>query len=116
MKLNQAEIRKAKSKLRRLHKEVNSYRIIARDYYGGRIKFGTLQRFAEDKNYVPKDEKLLDTLGLIKERSPYSIMPRWLKREPYVFCRFMMTRHAIKDMFDKTKEAQNAYKANKSKV
>jgi hypothetical protein len=103
MKLNQAKIRKAKSQLRRLHKVVKSYRIIARDYYGGEIKFGTLQRFTEDKNYIPKDGKLLNVLGLITPPNPYRNLPRWYKRIPEALAFFNRKREQIREMSRETK-------------
>jgi len=103
MKPSKAKIRKAKSQLRRLHKVVKSYRVIARDYYGGEIKFGTLQRFVDDANYVPQDEKILNALGLITPPNPYRILPRWFHRIPEALKYFNDKREQIKLMSKNTR-------------
>lgn len=43
-----------------------SWRKIAREDYGGRVNFATLNRIAiHGGKWLPKDKKILDTLGLL---------------------------------------------------
>ena len=65
---------KAKTLARRLlrenRKNGRSWRVIAREDYGGQINHATLNRIAINKGaWLPKDEGLLITLGLKKPRA-----------------------------------------------
>lgn len=68
------KVRKIKKRLLRLHRKVHSWRVLARQYPP--VKFGTLQRFATDPDYIPVDETLLVALGLMRPRKPRDEKPR----------------------------------------
>jgi hypothetical protein len=103
MKLSKTKIRKVKTQLRRLHKVVKSYRVMARDYFKNEIKFGTLQRFAEDEDYVPQDEKILKALGLITPPNPYRVLPIYFQRIPAALAFWNEKRTQIKTIADEAK-------------
>ena len=109
MRINKAKVSKAKSQLKRLHKVIKSYRVIAHDYYNDEIKFGTLQRFVEDPNYIPKDEKLLKALDLITPPSPYRGLPKWFARTSEALNFFNTKRMQIKQMSDTAKAQRKGH-------
>lgn len=97
-----------KRQIKNLYKVVGSWRKMARDYYGGQIKHGTLQRFATDKDYVPADEMLLHVLDLIVPPNPYRILPRWYKRIPEALAYFNGKREQINMMSSAAKEQRRS--------
>jgi len=101
-RLSKSLVRKRRAELNRLHK-IYSWRQMARDIYCGEIKFGTLERFATDKDYVPKDEKLLNILEVMQAPSPYRGLPNWYKRTPEALEFFNTKRAQIKKMSVETK-------------
>lgn len=83
-----------------------SWREIAKDY-DGRVHYATLNRFAIHKGaWLPKDEKILDALGLITKRSPYAIMPSHFNRTPEALSWFLHKRQLAKGIAEDTKKAQ----------
>jgi hypothetical protein len=51
------------------NKAGRSYRTQAHEDYGGQIHYATLNKFAtHGGKYIPKDRKLLQTLGLVEKR------------------------------------------------
>jgi len=76
---------------------------MAHDIYNNEIKFGTLERFATDSAYVPKDMNLLFILGVMTERSPYRGLPKWYNRTPAALEFFNTKRAQIKQMSVDTK-------------
>ena len=95
-------VRERKKQLRNLH-ECMSWRVMARDIYGGHVTHSVLQRFATEKDYVPADENLLQVLELITPPNLYRSMPRWWERTPKALEFFMRTRGQVKMMFDEAK-------------
>ena len=102
-RLSKSKIAKRKRELNRLHK-IYSWRKMAADIYGGEIKFGTLERFATDKDYIPKDVHLLSVLELVTPPSPYRILPKWYKRSPEALSFFQGMREKIKGMYDEARK------------
>jgi hypothetical protein len=80
-----------------LHKVVKSWRKIATDYYNGEVGHGVLQRFATEKDYLPKDEKILKSLELIKPRSPYGVLPKYFERSPKALAYHRRVRDIIRE-------------------
>lgn len=71
------------------------------------IKAGTLNRIAKSGGaWLPKDEKILDALGLITRRSPYAIMPSYFHRTPEALSWFLHKRQLAKGIAEDTKKAQ----------
>lgn len=71
---------KIKKRLLREHRKIGSWRILARQYPP--VKFGTLQRFATDPDYIPVDDEILIALGVKTIRKPTPakpVSPRWWK-------------------------------------
>ena len=77
---------KAKRLAKSLMKEnrTRSWRQIAKEDYSDQINYATLNRFAIHKGtWLPRDEKILVTLGLKKPcvpKSPPEPLPQWLKQ------------------------------------
>jgi len=105
--LSKSLVRKRKAELNRLHK-LYSWRAMAKDIYGGEIKFGTLERFATDKKYIPRDNDLLNILGVMIARSPYRILPKWFNRTPEALEFFNHVRSQIKFMYNEARAQQKA--------
>lgn len=113
IRLSKSKISKRKAQLKRLHK-IYSWRKMARDIFNNEIKFGTLERFVTDPDYVPKEIELLRVLDLLPPpRSPYHVMPRWWNRTPEALERFMHTKAKAKEMYDNTKREQFSYRKTK---
>jgi hypothetical protein len=75
------------------------------------VAAGTLNRIANSHGeWLPKDPVILKKLGLITERSPYAIMPRWWARTPEAFAAFMRTRGQAKKLADDTRQGQYAHR------
>lgn len=72
-----------------------SWRKIAREDYGNRVNFATLNRFAlHEGKWVPKDRKIQKALGLIE---PRAADPDWLKRRKKAIRRMVKdTKNALK--------------------
>jgi hypothetical protein len=88
-----------------------SWRQIAKDDYGDRVSFATLNRIAISKgDWLPKDEEVLKVLGLIVPRSPYAVMPRWWERSPDALRVFRYIGNQAKIIANETRNAQFAYK------
>lgn len=105
--------KKLAAALRRRNK-VLPWREMAIQDYRGQIHYAVLCKIAKtDGAYIPNDLQSQKLLGLIKERSPYSIMPRWWERTPQALEKFNHTRANVKEMFEKTKSLQKAYKVKK---
>lgn len=76
-----------------------SWRTISREDYQGRVNHATLNRFANSKGaWVPKDEKILRALGLIKPRSPFAGLPKWFERTDEALSFFNGQRAKVKQM------------------
>lgn len=55
--------------LQAAHLELKSWRKIAKKYYGDHVHFATLNRIANSEGqWLPKDRKVLITLGLVERR------------------------------------------------
>ena len=75
------------------------------------IAAGTLNRIAKsDGKWLPKDETVLEKLELLKDRSPYGIMPRWWKRTPEALQVFKYVRNQARIIANETRISQYAYK------
>jgi hypothetical protein len=99
------------SALLRENRRGRSWRTIARDDYGDRVNFATLNRIAISKgDWLPKDEEVLKVLGLVTTRSPYAVMPRWWERSPDALRMFKYIGNQAKIIANETREAQNAHK------
>lgn len=101
-RLSKTLLNKRRAELNRLHK-IYSWRKIAKEIYGDEIKFGTLERIAKDKTYIPKDVNILNALEVMVTPSPYRVLPKWYKRIPEALGYFQSTRHKIKEMYDEAK-------------
>jgi hypothetical protein len=101
-RLSKSLVRKRRAELKRLHK-IYSWRVIARDFYDDQIQFGTLQRFATDRTYTPKDPSLLDLLGVMVTPSPYRQLPKWFKRTPQALEYFNTKRAQIQTLSNEAK-------------
>lgn len=104
--LSKALVRKRKAELKRLHK-IYSWRVISKDFYEGKIKFGTLERFATDLTYIPKDKILLDLLEVMKTPSPYRTLPKWFKRTPEALEYFNTKRSQIQALGNEAKRQRH---------
>lgn len=98
---------KAKRLAARLLRDKRPWRKIAKDDYGDRVHFALLCKFAQRRGeWLPKDEAILDALGLITKRSPYAIMPRYFNRSPEALHWFLNKRQLAKGIAEDTKKAQ----------
>lgn len=102
-------VAKRRAELRRLHK-IYSWREIAErpELYNGEIKHGILQRFCDTrngKNYVPKDKRILEILGLISKRSQFHLVPKYFKRSRETLIFFKKQEEIIRSMGADTMEA-----------
>src|SRR5574343_1025110 len=72
-----------------------SWRQIAREDYGNRVNFATLNRFAlHGGEWIPKDRKIQEALGLVE---PKPETPAWLKRRKTAIAKMAKeTRKALK--------------------
>lgn len=101
--ISKAKIHKRKVELKRLHK-IYSWRKMAKDIFGGEIKFGVLQRFASEPKYVPVDQNILRVLDLLPIPNPYRILPRWYKRTRSALDFFNTKREQIKSIAISSRE------------
>lgn len=82
------------------------------EVYG--VKAGTLNRIANSRGaWLPKDESILEKLGLLTVRSPYAIMPRWWKRTPEALRMFRYIRDQARILSNETRNQQFAYRRKK---
>lgn len=107
MSVASSKAKKLARSLRALNEDFDmSWREIAHVVYEDKVHFATLNRIAKSKGtWLPKDENVLKVLGLIRERSPYSILPRWYKRTPEALAYFKRMREAIKTESQKTRKS-----------
>lgn len=111
MTVGMAKARKFATGLLRENRDGASWRQLE-EKYG--VNFATLNRIANSRGeWLPKDVDVLKKLGLITERSPYAIMPRWWMRTPEAFAAFLQTRGQAKKLSDDTREGQYAYRNNR---
>ena len=92
---------KIKKRLMREWRKIHSWRKLAEQYPP--VKFGTLQRFATDPNYIPFDDEILIALGVKTVRKPKRPKPaslRWWK-EVY--------RNAIRVMAKNTRQEMSEH-------
>jgi hypothetical protein len=113
IRISKAKIAKRKAQLKRLHK-IYSWRKMAKHIFNDEIKFGTLERFVTDPDYVPQDVELLRVLDLITPPNPYRGMPRWWSRTPEALKEFMRTKDNVKKLSDDTRREQFSYRKVKS--
>lgn len=108
MTVAKAKALKLANTLLRQNRDGMSWRTLAR-HYG--VVAGTLNRIANSRGeWLPKDTEILKKLGLVTERSPYAIMPRWWERTPGALEKFKATREKVKKLSDDTREEQYAYR------
>ena len=78
---------------------------MAREDFPG-VKPGTLNRFAKSNGeWIPKDEGIVTALGLKKERSPFSGLPKWFERTRAALKFYGRKKEQIKQMSQDTREA-----------
>lgn len=112
-RLSMAKVKNAKHHLRILHKKHNlSLRVLAARL-GNAVTFQMLGRFISEKDYIPAGEQARTALDLYADISPYRVMPRWWNRTPEALKKFMHIKANVKEMYDKTKEEQFAYRRAK---
>lgn len=99
IKLSRAKINARKKQLRLLNGIEKSWRVVQRDYYP-EVTYQTLNRFANDKKYVPADVDICKALDLFADPNPYRLLPRWYKRTQEALAYFNGTRTKIKEMFN----------------
>lgn len=110
MVLSKKLVRILKAELRSLHR-VYSWREMAKEIYKDEVKFGTLERFATDPLYIPKDEKILKALNLLVPPNPYRNLPHWYHRTQAALDFFNAKRTQIKSMSAKTHQAHKDWKS-----
>lgn len=111
---NKAEVLKFVKSLIYLHDDLNmSWRSMAfgcfpKDSDGNQIvQAGTLNRIANSNGeWLPKNMRILDALGLLTERSPYAVMPRWWMRTPEALAKFLHIRGKAQELSDDTRRAR----------
>jgi hypothetical protein len=82
-----------------------TWREISEQDYHGKVHFATLNRIAIHKGaWLPKDEAVLMCLGLITQRSPYAIMPRYFNRNPEALTWFLHKRDLVKGLSTETRQ------------
>lgn len=102
MNISLSKAKRLARDLRVLNKDYGwSWRDIARDAYGDKVNFATLNRIAKSKGtWLPKDEGILITLGLkqpCKPKSPPAPIPAWLKQVKKQIA--VMAKQTRKDIF-----------------
>ena len=102
LKLSRAKIALAKRNLRKLKKEGFSLRKIAK-VLKDQISFQALGRFINERDYIPKDEKVCKLLDLYADPNPYRGLPKWYKRTPEALAFYNGKREQIKRMYDEAK-------------
>jgi len=102
-RLSQAKIKERKKQLRLLNGIEKSWRVIQRDYYP-EVTYQTLNRFSNDKKYVPVDEDVRKALDLYADPSPYRSLPKWYNRTPEALAFFQGMRVKIKGMYDEARK------------
>lgn len=108
MKLSRAKIKVAKKKLRHLQKDMKySLRQISSILKNG-ISFQSLGRFINEKDYIPKDEKVCQLLDLYADPNPYRQLPKWYKRTQDALDFFNTKRDQIKTMTDNAKRQRDS--------
>ena len=108
LKLSRAKIKIAKKKLRHLQKDKGySLRQMAAILKSG-ISFQSLGRFINEKDYIPKDEKVCKLLDLCADPNPYRQLPKWYKRTQAALDFFNEKREQIKRMSDAAKRQRDA--------
>ena len=100
-KLSRAKIKKRKTALRKLKM---SLRDIAK-LYNNEVTFQTLGRFINEADYIPKDPKVCEVLGLYLDENPYRKLPRWYKRLPEALEFFNKKREQIKGMSESSRNS-----------
>lgn len=104
MNISSAKAKKLALSLLRENRSGRSWREIAANNFGGQVHYATLNRIAIHKgDWLPKDEKILDLLGLITKRSPYAVMPRYFNRMPEALAWFLRKRELAKGLSDETR-------------
>lgn len=103
LKLSRAKIAIAKRNLRKLKNDGYSLRKISK-ILKDQISFQALGRFINERDYIPKDEKVCKLLDLYAEPNPYRGLPKWYKRTPEALNFFNGKREQIKQMYNEAKE------------
>jgi hypothetical protein len=87
---------KIKKRLMREWRKIHSWRKLAEQYPP--VKFGTLQRFATDPEYIPVDDEILIALGvkiIRKPKPPVPVSPRWWRE---------LRKNAVRSMAKQTRQ------------
>ena len=75
------------------------------------VNYATVSRFANSRGeWVPKDEVILERLGLLTERSPYAVLPRYFKRTPEALAWFSHIKGLAKGIGEDTKRQQTGWR------
>ena len=110
--VSKTHARKLANLLIRQNKNGDSWRALAKAYG---VAAGTLNRIAKSHGeWLPKDENILQKLGLFIARSPYAIMPRWWERTPEALRHFTHIRDQVRIMSNETHDAQYAHRTRKT--
>lgn len=97
--------RKLAKRLNQEKQKNRSWRAIASDYPAV-VKPGTLCRIAKSGGaWLPKDLEILMALGLVRERSPFAILPRWFHQIPEALEFFKGQKEHVKQMSTDTRKA-----------
>lgn len=97
--------RKLATELRRKNREGRSYRTIAREDYGDRVNFATLNRIAINRGaWLPRDMHILKELGLITDKPKGPRLPKWLRKNDTTIQWFVGQREKIKKMSVETRD------------
>jgi hypothetical protein len=111
MNISPVKAKKLALALLRANRRGRSWREISAMDYGGQVHFATLNRIAIHKGaWLPKDERILELLGLIVKRSPYAVMPRYFQRTPDALAWFLHKRELAKGIATDTRKAQKGMK------
>lgn len=108
LKLSQAKIKLAKKNLRKLQQDHGYTLRQMAAKFGNDISFQSLGRFINEKNYIPKDEKVCRLLDLYADPNPFRGLPKWYKRTQDALNFFNEKRKQIKRMSDEAKRQRDA--------
>ena len=107
LKLSQRKIKARKKQLRKLNDIYKSWRKVQHVFYP-EVSYQALNRFANDKKYVPANVEVLKALDLYADPNPFRQLPKWYKRTQDALNFFNEKRDQIKKMSDEAKRQRDA--------
>ena len=107
LKLSRAKIKARKRQLRKLNEIYKSWRKVQSIFYP-EVSYQVLNRFVNDKKYVPANVEVLKALDLYADPNPFRGLPKWYKRTQDALNFFNEKREQIKKMSDEAKRQRDA--------